>query len=73
MHRDGHTIFVPLRFAFKLLTKFNYMRKSVFTILLLALGTCSYARDAPQKFFQVTEVDMGKVPFLQEEIVIEFQ
>ena len=49
------------------------MRKSVFTILLLALATCSYARDAPQKFFQVTEVDMGKVPFLQGEIVIEFQ
>lgn len=48
------------------------MRKSVLIILLLTFVTCSYARDASQPFFLSTEIDVGKVPLLQEEIIVKF-
>lgn len=48
------------------------MRKSVLVILLLTFLTCSYASDKPQLFFQATEIDVGEVPFLQDEIIVKF-
>lgn len=49
------------------------MRKFVLVILSFTFLTYSYVRDAPQHFFQTTEIDVGKVPFLQEEIVVKFR
>lgn len=34
--------------------------------------TCSYARDEPQLFFQTTEIDVGEIPLLQDEIIVKF-
>ena len=49
------------------------MRKLKLIVILLTFLTYSYARDAPQRFFQTTEIDVGKVPILQESVVVKFK
>lgn len=49
------------------------MRKFILVILSFTFFTCSYACDALQHFFQTTEIDVGKVPFMQESVVVRFK